>query len=193
MPNELDLILKELAKRSKFASKNTYHEGYSPEEIKPFIEKPFKDLGKLPTGSDYEVFLKSKYKTEDLYKAPLLESEEVALYNLKELEGSHSAFQSKKTPITSVNDPIKLMGKKYSLRQLREETGGSPYTKLAKGATSTAGFINSKILPQIMAAQMGWGLGRELGQTPLMTDPNTTYDQFYTNALQKAFFNKGNQ
>jgi hypothetical protein len=34
------------------------------------------------------------------------------------------------------------------------------------------------------AAQGGWDLGRLLGKTPLITDKNTTYDQFYQNMFQ---------
>ncbi len=35
------------------------------------------------------------------------------------------------------------------------------------------------------AGKTGWDIGRILGQTPLITDPNTTYDQFYQDMFQK--------
>jgi len=40
----------------------------------------------------------------------------------------------------------------------------------------------------INSATTGWDIGRLLGQTPLLTDPSMTYDQFYQELFSKLFF-----
>lgn len=46
------------------------------------------------------------------------------------------------------------------------------------------GMAGGNILGVAGAASGGWSLGRMLGQTPLIADPNMTYDQFYQNMFQ---------
>jgi hypothetical protein len=64
----------------------------------------------------------------------------------------------------------------------------------AKQASKKAGFISpelfsllGKALAVAGAGQAGWGIGRTLGNTPLMTDPSMTYDQFYQQQFQNLF------
>jgi len=40
------------------------------------------------------------------------------------------------------------------------------------------------------AAKSGWDIGRILGQTPLLTDPNMSYDQFYQQIFSDLFKKK---
>ncbi len=55
------------------------------------------------------------------------------------------------------------------------------YMKATLGATGAA---TTKLIGPVGAAVGGWSLGRILGQTPLLTDQNMTYDQFYQNMFQ---------
>ncbi|OPZ44139.1 MAG: Ser-Thr-rich glycosyl-phosphatidyl-inositol-anchored membrane family protein [Euryarchaeota archaeon ADurb.BinA087] len=49
---------------------------------------------------------------------------------------------------------------------------------------------NPTVLALKHSAQFGWSLGRFLGETPLITDPSMTYDQFYQDLFKNLFFKK---
>jgi hypothetical protein len=76
---------------------------------------------------------------------------------------------------------VKNLGSKYA-------PGG---VRASAGAASTSAL--SSFLALVAAAKGGWDTGRTLGQTPTLTDPNTTYDQVYQDIFENMLKRKNKQ
>jgi len=63
--------------------------------------------------------------------------------------------------------------------------------RMAERLRGSVGAVDAGMLGKatgiVGAGQAGWGVGRMLGNSPLLTDPNMTYDQFYQNMLGNLF------
>ena len=89
------------------------------------------------------------------------------------------AYKSNLSQLTSGEVDYLAVIKGMFGRFLKDAPKGSVYAPLLTRAAA---------IPA--AAVGGYGVGRVLGNTPLLTDPNMTYDQFYTDAFTK-FLAKG--
>jgi hypothetical protein len=58
------------------------------------------------------------------------------------------------------------------------------------GMASKAASVASPALAAVGAGQAGWGTGRKLGGTPLISDSGMTYDQFYEDLFTKLLAEK---
>jgi len=94
----------------------------------------------------------------------------LAAKNLARTKSSQELFQM------ANNVKLPVLHRRAANAALRTLKYGEKALKPLKGA---GGLASSRVLGVVGAGTTGWGLGRLLGQTPLLGDPKMTYDQFY--------------
>ena len=125
--------------------------GFDTEILKMILKATPKGV----TSRNYNIFVKAvkqAKRTGDAYNAALAQGiDDTILYNL---------------------------AKKY--RDKAIEIGTRLPSSVTNPILSKIGSVMNPLLNILTSAETGWGMGRFLGHQPLMTNPNTTYDKFYT-------------